>query len=541
MADGSTPQEHSRPKGPCFFWPGGSFRSPSDAYDSVRLPWAARCADAAGAGVLRTPVAARAGARRRKLACAQVSPISSRSSVKVSDQKREQLLRGAGVEWVAVQTEGPGLEFGARQGKRTSQQAPYFVDLRGQAPTAWLAAPFQTLFGGSRAAACGSAPSRGSISADFIEIVAPDAEFEDAELLELLLAHGADRGAGGLQDGCGRGWGLSVAGTSSWSGPCSGSPTQWSGSGPTLEDGEAQGAALRPGRDEIGRAEAESFDRMQGGPAHRALNSRARLAALGEAVAKINHDLKNMLTSAQIASGNGLAALKDPKVSQALPRAGARARSGRGSWPPACWPTARLQEAAPRRPATCRWPRPSKRRLKRPGWPEQGVAAGAQDRGVRAGQRRPRPAAPGSSPTYCATPDRRSRHPKKDMAGVPGRIEVSLAFGRKTPASSSGGRQRPRRARSACRERLFQPFAGSGRPDGAGPRPGDRPRAWRARPRRRPDAGRDLREGVEVRGPPARRPAPRAAAARGEERRLTSSPWPRLRGADRRRRAGRSV
>jgi signal transduction histidine kinase len=50
-----------------------------------------------------------------------------------------------------------------------------------------------------------------------------------------------------------------------------------------------------------------------------ALNSRARLAALGEAVAKINHDLKNMLTSAQIASER-LAALKDPKVSQALPR-----------------------------------------------------------------------------------------------------------------------------------------------------------------------------------------------------------------------------
>src|SRR5207237_500670 len=50
-----------------------------------------------------------------------------------------------------------------------------------------------------------------------------------------------------------------------------------------------------------------------------ALNSRARLAALGEAVAKINHDLKNMLTSAQIASER-LAALHDPKVSQALPR-----------------------------------------------------------------------------------------------------------------------------------------------------------------------------------------------------------------------------
>jgi hypothetical protein len=39
-------------------------------------------------------------------------------------------------------------------------------------------------------------------------------------------------------------------------------------------------------------------------------------------VAKINHDLKNMLTSAQIASER-LAALKDPKVSQALPSSSA--------------------------------------------------------------------------------------------------------------------------------------------------------------------------------------------------------------------------
>jgi signal transduction histidine kinase len=50
-----------------------------------------------------------------------------------------------------------------------------------------------------------------------------------------------------------------------------------------------------------------------------ALQAKARLAALGEAVAKINHDLRNMLTSAQMASDR-LAALGDPKVAQALPR-----------------------------------------------------------------------------------------------------------------------------------------------------------------------------------------------------------------------------
>ena len=70
-------------------------------------------------------------------------------------------------------------------------------------------------------------------------------------------------------------------------------------------------------RDEIGRAEVE-LDRMQA-DLRTALNSRARLAALGVAVAKINHDLRNMLTSAQIASER-LAQSGDPKVAQALPR-----------------------------------------------------------------------------------------------------------------------------------------------------------------------------------------------------------------------------
>jgi signal transduction histidine kinase len=70
-------------------------------------------------------------------------------------------------------------------------------------------------------------------------------------------------------------------------------------------------------RDEIGRAESE-LSRMQA-DLRAALASRARLAALGEAVAKINHDLRNMLTSAQIASER-LAASGDPRVAQTLPR-----------------------------------------------------------------------------------------------------------------------------------------------------------------------------------------------------------------------------
>jgi signal transduction histidine kinase len=50
-----------------------------------------------------------------------------------------------------------------------------------------------------------------------------------------------------------------------------------------------------------------------------ALASRARLAALGEAVAKINHEMRNMLTSAQLASER-LATSGDPVVARTLPR-----------------------------------------------------------------------------------------------------------------------------------------------------------------------------------------------------------------------------
>ena len=70
-------------------------------------------------------------------------------------------------------------------------------------------------------------------------------------------------------------------------------------------------------RDEVGRAEIE-LNLMQA-DLRAALSSRARLAALGEAVAKINHDLRNMLTSAQLASER-LSMSVDPSVASALPR-----------------------------------------------------------------------------------------------------------------------------------------------------------------------------------------------------------------------------
>lgn len=71
--------------------------------------------------------------------------------------------------------------------------------------------------------------------------------------------------------------------------------------------------AIRPSGDrtEIGQAEAE-LARMQADIRH-ALHQRERLAALGGAVAKINHDLRNVLASAQLVSDR-LASEDDERV-----------------------------------------------------------------------------------------------------------------------------------------------------------------------------------------------------------------------------------
>lgn len=70
-------------------------------------------------------------------------------------------------------------------------------------------------------------------------------------------------------------------------------------------------------RDEIGTAERE-FASMQRDLASM-LHQKSRLAALGLAVSKINHDLRNLLTSAQLFS-EGLSSLPDPRVQRFAPK-----------------------------------------------------------------------------------------------------------------------------------------------------------------------------------------------------------------------------
>jgi len=226
---------------------------------------------------------------------------------KVTRQLSQQLLNGAGVVSVAVQEEGMRrLVLAAPRTMRT----PYLVDLREQNPESWLAAPFRTLAGGKGQMVRVIAEPR-LRSGEFVEIVTSDEPLK-AELLGYLgrlmgVIAFASLLAGAL---------VYVSLNTFLVRPMQRITRAMERFRADPEDPKAR---VEPsGRaDEIGRAEAE-LARMQADLVA-ALNSRARLAQLGEAVAKINHDLRNMLTSAQMASER-LAQSGDPNVTQALPR-----------------------------------------------------------------------------------------------------------------------------------------------------------------------------------------------------------------------------
>jgi len=226
---------------------------------------------------------------------------------KVTRRLSQQLLNGAGVVSVAVQEEGMRrLVLAAPRTMRT----PYLVDLREQNPESWLAAPFQTLAGGKGRMVRVIAEPRFR-SGEFVEVVTPDEPLKRelwgylGRLLGVILF--ASLLAGAL---------VYISLNTFLVRPMQRITRAMER---FRADPEDPAARVEPsGRaDEIGRAEAE-LGRMQADLVA-ALNSRARLAQLGEAVAKINHDLRNMLTSAQIASER-LAQSGDPNVTQALPR-----------------------------------------------------------------------------------------------------------------------------------------------------------------------------------------------------------------------------
>ncbi len=242
--------------------------------------------------------------RAAELASLAVEAAPART---VSNAMSAQLLNGAGVVSVAVQSGGVRrLLLEAPRMRRT----PELVDLRQRNPIEWLAQPFWTLFSDDERMVRVVAKPRFR-DGDFVEIVVPNGPLR-RELLGYLMglvwvATFIAVVAGAF---------LYLALNALLVAPIqriTGAMERF------RADPDDAGAAIELSgrRDEIGRAEAE-LDRMQS-DLRTALQSRARLAALGEAVAKINHDLRNMLTSAQIASER-LAMLGDPRVTQALPR-----------------------------------------------------------------------------------------------------------------------------------------------------------------------------------------------------------------------------
>jgi signal transduction histidine kinase len=225
----------------------------------------------------------------------------------VSDTVSAQLRAGAGLVQVAVQSEG--IRRLLLQGPPLAR-APTVVDLRTRGPLGWLLQPFEILTGPPQQMMLIRAKPRFR-DGDFVEIVVPQARLRSElngyllGLIEVTAFIGA------------------VAGVLVFLSlnlflvrPMQRITSSMERFRANPDDPAARIAASHR-RDEIGRAEAE-LDRMQA-DLRTALNSRARLAALGEAVAKINHDLRNMLTSAQIASER-LAQSGDPSVAAALPR-----------------------------------------------------------------------------------------------------------------------------------------------------------------------------------------------------------------------------
>jgi signal transduction histidine kinase len=187
-------------------------------------------------------------------------------------------------------------------------RTPDFIDLRRRNLGARLFDPIQTLFApADRSIRVRAAPRYRS--GDFIDVVAPaeplKQELQTFLLNSLLVSLLISAVAGGLLYA-----GLAVLVLR----PLRRVTRSIEG---FAADPQAPGPAPSDRHDEIGRVERE-LARMQE-EVRLSLRARSRLVALGEAVAKINHDLRNMLTSAQIASDR-LADSADPQVAKALPR-----------------------------------------------------------------------------------------------------------------------------------------------------------------------------------------------------------------------------
>jgi signal transduction histidine kinase len=229
---------------------------------------------------------------------------------KVTERLKEQILSSAGLVAVGVQANDGVMRSVLAPPPGRSPRMFYRIDLRQQDPWSSLTAPLETLSGGGDRMVLVTDRSHYR-PGELVQILAPD-----GPLRSILLANLGELLIGALFTSAMAG-GLAYAFLNLFLvRPMQRITRSMERFRADPEDDEAR---LKPsGRhDEIGRAEIE-LDRMQA-DLRAALASRARLAALGEAVAKINHEIRNMLTSAQLASER-LATSADPVVARTLPR-----------------------------------------------------------------------------------------------------------------------------------------------------------------------------------------------------------------------------
>ncbi|HVM99727.1 MAG TPA: HAMP domain-containing sensor histidine kinase [Caulobacteraceae bacterium] len=233
--------------------------------------------------------------------------VSAAPEGKVTANLKQQILKSAGLVAVNVQAEG------AMRSVLAPAKLPrtvYRLDLRQNDPISELRAPLETLFGGGdRMVLVIDRPHY--VAGELVEVLVPD-----APLQSILVDNFRELLIGALFTSVMAGALVYLFLTFFLIRPMQRITR-------SMErfrvDPEDPAAHLEPSgrRDEIGRAEIE-LDRMQS-DLRAALASRARMAALGEAVAKINHEMRNMLTSAQMASER-LATSGDPVVARTLPR-----------------------------------------------------------------------------------------------------------------------------------------------------------------------------------------------------------------------------
>ncbi len=226
---------------------------------------------------------------------------------KLTQPLKAQILKTAGLVAVNVRADGVMRSVLAPTKQR---RIDYSIDLRQQDPLSQMSGALDTLFGGGdRLVLVIDRPHY--LAGELVEIVVPD-----APLQSILVDNARELLLGAILTSIMSGALVYLFLTFFLIRPIQRITRSMER---YRADPEDPAARLKPsGRhDEIGRAENE-LDQMQL-DLSAALASRARLAALGEAVAKINHEMRNMLTSAQLASER-LATSGDPVVARTLPR-----------------------------------------------------------------------------------------------------------------------------------------------------------------------------------------------------------------------------